>query len=313
MMKALAGYIVRGRWQAILVTTLAAVLTYLLPPLTTLFNYLAASAVALVTLHVSAMQGLQVMLVATLLVAGLFQLLGSAELVIQLLLMSLVLWLPCWLAASVLRQTRRLGHALMVTALFGGCGMLFVYGYFGDPVPWWTVKLQEIRTMLLDNGLQLQGIDDSLLAGLAGLMTGMLIASLVLGVAASLLLARWWQAVVVRPGAFGNEFAELRLGNVFGLVTLGTMLFTQFGASQSHALMAQLAMVLLVPYLLAGLAVLHGLVRQAGRGTGWLVAVYVLLAFVPQTALLLAAGGLLDTWIDFRRRLRRGGRSGGNE
>ena len=49
---------------------------------------------------------------------------------------------------------------------------------------------------------------------------------------------------------------------------------------------AQLAMIMLVPYLLVGLAVIHGLVKQAGRGYGWLVAVYLLLAFVPQTTLL---------------------------
>ena len=61
-------------------------------------------------------------------------------------------------------------------------------------------------------------------------------------------------------------------------------------------------MIMLVPYLFAGLAVIHALVAQAGRGRGWLMAIYVLLAILPQSALLLAGGGLLDTWIDFRRR-----------
>ena len=68
---------------------------------------------------------------------------------------------------------------------------------------------------------------------------------------------------------------------------------------------AQLAMIMLVPYLLAGLAVIHSLLYRAGRGRGWLIAIYVLLAFVPQATLLLAAGGLIDTWVDFRRRLAR--------
>jgi uncharacterized protein YybS (DUF2232 family) len=68
---------------------------------------------------------------------------------------------------------------------------------------------------------------------------------------------------------------------------------------------AQLAMILLVPYLLVGLAIIHSLLKQYGRGSGWLIAVYILLAIFPQAMLLLAAGGLMDTWIDFRRRLRR--------
>ena len=35
------------------------------------------------------------------------------------------------------------------------------------------------------------------------------------------------------------------------------------------------------------------------------------LALLPQASLLLAGGGLLDTWLDFRRRFQRGA-SGGN-
>ena len=41
-------------------------------------------------------------------------------------------------------------------------------------------------------------------------------------------------------------------------------------------------MLLLVPYLFAGLAVLHGIVGAAGRGRGWLVAVYIMLVILPQ-------------------------------
>ena len=310
-MKALAGYIVRGRTQAIVVATLAAAGTYLLPPLTTLLNYLAAATVALVTLHVGAIPGLQVMLVSTLLVAALFQISGAAQAMVMVLILSLVLWLPCWLAAVFLRQTRSLGFALIALALFGVCGLLFVYAYYGDPVTWWIGKLHELRDLLSENGLQVSGIDDALLAELAALMSGLLIASLVIGAAACLLLGRWWQSIVVRPGAFRDEFAALRLGNVFGILTLGMMLFAEFGPDRTGALAAQLAMIMLVPYLLTGLAVLHGLVRKTGRGFGWLVAIYVLLAFVPQTALLLAGGGLLDTWIDFRRRLKGRNNTGG--
>ena len=70
---------------------------------------------------------------------------------------------------------------------------------------------------------------------------------------------------------------------------------------------AQLAMILLVAYLLVGLAVIHRLLRQTGRGNVWLTLVYVLLAIIPQATLILAAGGLLDTWINFRQRLGRDG------
>ncbi|MDH3978975.1 MAG: hypothetical protein OEU91_00530 [Gammaproteobacteria bacterium] len=305
-MKALAEYIVRGRWQAVLVVSVAGGLTYLLPPITTLLNYLAAAALALVTLHVGVLAGLQVMLIASLAVLLFYQLLGAQTIVMLLLLLVLALWVPCWLAAAVLQQTRNLGHALKAIALFGGCALLAVYGYFGDPVPWWIERLQAIAAMLAENGITLQGFsDEELLKGIAALMTGMLVASLIVGVAGSLLLARWWQSTLVRAGAFREEFCSLRLGSSAGLLTLGTMLFAQFSSGRSSELAAQLAMVMLVPYLLVGLAVIHSLVKQAGRGSGWLVAVYVLLAFLPQAALLVAGGGLMDTWIDFRGRLQR--------
>jgi uncharacterized protein YybS (DUF2232 family) len=97
----------------------------------------------------------------------------------------------------------------------------------------------------------------------------------------------------------------LRLGYTNGLVTLGIMLLARFTQGAVSEFAAQLAMIMLVPYLLVGLAIIHKLLKQKERSGGWLVAVYVLLAIVPQATLLLAAGGLLDTWIDFRRRLAR--------
>lgn len=310
-MKKLAEYIVRGRWQAVLVVSVAGGMTYLLPPFTTLLTYLGAAAVALVTLHVGVLAGLQVLAIATVLTLGVYQLAGAEVIVRLLLVLVLVLWLPAWMAAAVLQQTRNLGHALKAIALFGGCSLLAVYGYFGDPVPWWLERLQDITAMLAANGVVLEGFSDpELMRGIAALMTGMLIASLIVGVAGCLLLARWWQSVLVRPGAFREEFCNLRLGYAAGWMTLGIMLFAQFSTGRPSELAAQLAMVMLVPYLLVGLAVIHSLVRQTGRGGGWLVAVYVLLAFLPQASLLVAGGGLMDTWIDFRRRLQRRRASG---
>jgi uncharacterized protein YybS (DUF2232 family) len=103
----------------------------------------------------------------------------------------------------------------------------------------------------------------------------------------------------------------LRLGYSTGLVTLAVMLMARLTQGTFSEFSAQLAMILLVPYLLVGLAVIHSLLNRGRRGAGWLVGIYVLLAVLPQATLLLAAGGLMDTWIDFRRRLgRNGGESG---
>jgi hypothetical protein len=240
----------------------------------------------------------------------LYQLLG-VQVVVGLVLV-LMLWLPSWMTAAVLQQTNSLGQAMKVAALFGVSLLLLVFGLYGSPADWWLEQLQQVEATLAEAGMSFPALTDmQLLQEVSALMTGVVFASLVIGVLASLLLARWWQSVLVHPGAFRDEFYALRLGHTNGLITLGIMLIARFTDGIVSEFGAQLAMIMLVPYLLVGLAVVHALLQRKGRGGGWLVAVYVLLAIVPQATLLLAAGGLLDTWIDFRRRLARGEGSAG--
>ncbi|HYQ72997.1 MAG TPA: hypothetical protein VET88_13850 [Gammaproteobacteria bacterium] len=303
-MKALAGYIVSGRWQAALVTAASGLLAVLLLPL----SCLGAASIALVTLYVGVLPGLQVLLLATASVILMYLLAGVQTLVAIVIV--LVLWIPCWLAATILQQTRDLGAALKAATLFGATLLLLVYAAIPDPAAAWLDVLKVLLTMVEEAGLRLEGLnDEQLLQEFAALMTGVALSWLVLAIAASLLLARWWQSVLVRPGAFRDEFCDLRLGNLAGVMTLGMLLVARLSQGTVSEITAQLAMIMLVPYMLTGLAVVHSLVKQAGRGYGWLAAVYLLLAFVPQTTLLLAAGGLLDTWVDLRRRLGRKDRS----
>jgi Predicted membrane protein (DUF2232) len=211
---------------------------------------------------------------------------------------------PCWAISLVLRRTVSLAGAMLAAAVLGILALALVYALGGDPAPWWHEHLLSIREALDAAGLFPQGISvDELLQELSRLMTGVIIASLALGAVCSLLVGRWWQAMLVNPGGLHSEFCSLRFPQSAGLVVLGLMVFTQVTAGASSDMAAQAVLVMLVPYLFAGLAVLHGLVARHGRGKGWLIAVYALLGIIPQTALLLAGLGLVDTWIDFRRRL----------
>jgi len=75
-MKALAGYIVSGRFQAILAASVCGMLAFVLPPFSTLTNYLGAAVVALVTLRIGASQGLLVMVAAMVVAMLFYQLMG---------------------------------------------------------------------------------------------------------------------------------------------------------------------------------------------------------------------------------------------
>jgi hypothetical protein len=306
-MKALAGFIVGGRYQAILVASLSGILAFLLPPYSTLTNYLGAAAVALVTLRIGATQGLLVLVAATVLTVLFYQVAGEPAAVIAVTV--LMLWLPCWLVSVVLRTTTSLAMAMLFAAALAIVVLLLVYLLHGDPAPWWYAQLQQIEALLKESALLQQGPStEELLHELSRLMTGVVIASLELGAVCGVLLARWWQAMLFNPGGLRSEFCNLRFGQYAGIATLGTMIFSRLVEGPAGDLAGQIVMILLVPYLFAGLAVAHGLVMQLGRGKGWLVAVYVLLLIVPQATLLVAGGGLLDTWIDFRRRLGGAGR-----
>jgi hypothetical protein len=306
-MKALVAYIVSGRLQAILTATASGVLAFLLPPWSTLLIYIGAAALSLVVLRIGPLQGLQVLAAATALTALFYQLAGVPAVAIAVTL--LMLWLPCWIASGVLWRTASLALAMLGAAALGIVALLLVYVLYGDPAPWWLERFQQFMANLEEIGLLAQGTPDKeLLQDLSRLMTGVVLASLVLSALCSLLLGRWWQALLVNPGGLRTEFNELRLGQAVGLLTLGGMLVTRFAPEVVGDITAQSVMIMLVPYLFTGLAVLHGLVARAGRGRGWLIAVYVLLAILPQAMLLLAGLGLLDTWIDFRRRF---GGSGG--
>ena len=90
-MKALAAYIVSGRWQAVLAAVICGSLTILVPPFGGILNYLAAAVVALVTLHVGMLAGLQVMAIAAAITLLLYQVVG-VQVVVALVLV-LMLWL----------------------------------------------------------------------------------------------------------------------------------------------------------------------------------------------------------------------------
>ena len=300
-MKALADFIVSGRFQAILVAALSGILAFLAPPWSTLLVYLGAASIALVTLRIGPSKGLQVLGIATLLTGLFYQLAGVSAAAIAITL--LMMWLPCWIASGVLWRTTRMALAMLSGAGVGLLVLVLIYAVYGDPAPWWFERLQQLEEALEQSGLFAQGTStEALMQDLSRLMTGVVLASLVLSALCSVLLGRWWQALQVNPGGLRTEFNNLRFGQTTGLLTLAAMIFAQLASGGVRDMAAQAVMIMLVPYLFAGLAVIHGLVAGAGRGRGWLIAVYVLLAILPQSTLLLAGGGLLDTWIDFRRR-----------
>ncbi len=298
-MKFLANYVMRGPLAAILVVSVSGLLAMLLPP----FSYLSGAAVGLVALRVGARQAVLVMTGSAAATSALALLvLGTPWLGLALLL---VLWMPVATVAHSLRRGADLARSLLLASLFGVAVVMALHAGLDDPAAWWRETLQqalEQTSPAEQEALQALG---AALDTAAGLMTGIAAALLSLSVIVSLLLARWWQAMLYNPGGFRSEFHALRLGRVPGMVTAG--LLAALGFMGSGTPVTDLVPLALMLHMLQGIALVHALVAKTAAATGWLVAMYLLLLFaLPQTAMALAVAGFVDNWMNFRTLMRKG-------
>lgn len=306
MIRGLASFILRGPMQATLVAVVSALLSMLLPPMTWVLAYVSGATVALVTLHVGAKQGMQVT-VGAVIAAGVIAFLALRAPLLSVGF-TLTLWLPTWLAALVLRRTQSLALALQSAVGLGVAGVLVTFALTGNPAELWQPLLQELRPTFEQHAAfsDTEQLDRTL-AVVAQLMTGFSAAYAVLGVILSVFLGRSWQALLSNPGGFRREFTDLRFDYVTGFIALAVLAMAGLG---QVTLATNLLVVLVVLYLFAGLAVVHGVVARSGASVGWLVALYVLLVVaLVQMVLVLALLGLADTWANFRTRFDRGSKS----
>ncbi|MCK5092213.1 MAG: hypothetical protein KAR30_06760 [Gammaproteobacteria bacterium] len=291
----------RGPMQSMMIIAVFAVLSMLQPPLTWPFGYLSGGAVALVTLHVGLVQGLLAMAGAAVGCAVIAYLVLQAPTLAVLFV--LMIWLPVWILAAVLRYSRSLSLSLQLATLLGIAVVVIAFIIMQDPVAIWLEALQQLKPQLL-SAYEIPEQDlDSMLELAARIMTGSASAFLVLGLMISLIIGRGWQALLFNSGGFKEEFCQMRFTRVVGFVTLALMGIAFYG---NQPLALNIVIVLSLAYVVYGLAVTHGLVIKLGAGSGWLTIVYALLVIIPpQVMLLLSLLGLADIWVDFRTRFAR--------
>ncbi len=292
-MQWLASFVMRGRSQAVMATSVLAMLSMVMPPL----SLLSSASVALITLREGRNTGLQVIGLSLLACVVLSTIvLGSPAPAIGL---ALLLWFPMWVLGQVLREMRSLGFAIQSALLFG----LMTIGYFylqsGDPIADWQEIFASLANSFTEAGLYKAVESQQLVDELARWMTGFFAASYVLQLVASLLLARWWQSLLYNPGGFQQEFHQLRLSK--SLAYVGAVLAVVSLLDASGDLLRYLMVVLMAAYLVQGLAVAHGTVKLLGLNRAWLIGVYIMLVITgPQMMVLLSMLGLADIWMNFR-------------
>ncbi len=289
-MKALASFIMRGRWQAIGVTLFFAMLPFL--------SFISAVAVALVALR-KGWQESAFMIALLALLSAVLYLFGLPWTLFVMLGISII---PVWLLALVLRATVSLGLTLQVGATAGAVLILLIYGFVDDVTGLWERLIMQFLSALGngESGLPLDNAEQMRLAtDFAQIATGIQVASLLLWSAINVLLARWGQSLLYHPGGFQKEFHALRL-NVLSLLVFAVCL----GAAMLWPVMWNVVWVLGVPFVLAGIALVHSLANKQANASVWLVIFYiVLLMMLPYMLWVLLAFALIDTWVDFRKRM----------
>jgi hypothetical protein len=115
-----------------------------------------------------------------------------------------------------------------------------------------------------------------------------------------LMVARWWQAVLYNPGGFQQEFHQFRLQPVAAMALMVLFVLASMGVT----VLSGWVMYFVMPLFFAGLALVHGLIGLKKLSWAWLIAFYLLL-LNPLLAQLLIVAALMDSWVDFRGRVRR--------
>lgn len=299
-MLGLARFTMRGRWAAVLVVSVFALLTLFFQ----LLGLIASGAVGLVTLRRGALDGLAVALLAGLIsVTVVWPLFGPLGMGVVAL--TCAFWLPVWLLALVLRATVSLNLSVQLAMLFG---LVLLFGLnlaLEDPVAYWAEQLEPLRHSLMESGLLPTLSDEQsmqVMREVARWMNVAFAATFYFNVMLALFIARWWQALLYNPGGFGREFHELRIHpalGLFGVILLGFQLV--FGTGHWAG---ELLFLLLPLYFIQGVAVVHGLIASRDINRGWLFAFYGALVFgAPNAELLVAGLGLADIWADIRMRV----------
>ncbi len=293
-MRALGRYILSGRMQAIGAVSFLSTLSLLVLPLAFLFS---GVPVGLLALRKGAVHSAQLLL-GSFLLMWLLSALLKIQLVFVVIIVGIV-WLPVYFCSLVLRATER--PALM--SLFaGGIAVSFVmymYLAIGDVEQWWRSVLNEALANGLPAGASAQYQQAIELA--PALMNAVVASSIAMSLIITVLIARWWQSSLFNPGGFGTEFRAFSLPRQLVLPLFAGMGLLFIKDLSFAPLLKDLMVIAVVLYLFQGLAAVHRTVKQRQLSRNWLIAMYFLLAFLPQLMLIFVAWiGMTDSLLGRR-------------
>lgn len=276
-MRALAEFIMKGRFQAVAVAGLGIG--------TLIFAWVGAAAAALVLLRKGVAEGAYVVfwaLIPALAVAAMGADIGP-----------LTMLLGGAVTALVLREAASWPRAIVAAVAVGLLTALLLQ-LLG------SAYLQSIQGVLKPMMDQLQQQSQGQLPSIQqGDIAAAIGASTTLWSVLAVMLARWWQALLYNPGGFQAEMWSLRLPPAVNLGLVAVLLLLSYSGEQYRFW----GLMCILPFIIAGLALVHGVVGKRQMGRFWLVVFYVALLLLSPLWALLILLAIADSWIDFRQRM----------
>jgi len=278
-MRALAELVMKGRKQAAFVAVIAALLPML--------YWASAAAVALVTLRKGSRDGAGVLIWA-LLPGGAWAYSGDPT--------PLAVITGTFLLAVTLRETISWAKVLMLALPIGalaGIGLETVLdGLLGQVIEATEKFLSQSAQQSGEIRLDTERLRLLLVGGLGSVHTAFMVLSL--------LLARSWQSGLYNPGGFKQEFHALKLPQMYTAILLAVLLTIY----QLELDFMRWLPLLLLPWIFAGIALIHGSLAKRDLGRSWLIAFYVAIIFIgPYVITLLVLAAIIDSFVDFRARI----------
>ncbi len=215
-----------------------------------------------------------------------------------------ILLLRCivvWLMALILRTYSSWRLGLEVVTLIAVVAVLLAHMISPDiHIFWQTFITDYLKDVTKAASWKLSPAETkSFIAELAPIATGIYASIILLGTFVQLVLARWWESVMFTPGRLREEFVTIRMGQAAAIVVI--ILFA--GIAFKVPVAKDVAPVLLMPFMIAGLSLLHYYYRQYKFLMVPVVMVYMGLLLLPFAVVLgLALFGYIDAWVDFRKR-----------
>ena len=192
--------------------------------------------------------------------------------------------------ASILRTTNSWEFTLCAAILVG----LVVEIYFRLNPVMLDALFQQVQ-ILMQNNTEVLGREE-----IRGVVIS-LFGSVYMFLAITLtMLARWMQASLFNPGGFQKEFHRLRIGHKVTLILISFMVLTSFGIIIPESWLVYFTL----PLIFSGIAVVHAVCAQRQYPVLVLVAFYVLF-LLPVTLQLVVLLAVIDSWYDFRGRVKK--------